>query len=63
MANTDDEEAKLFNNDKALISKINDSDEEESIRKSWIQMYADNCDAKIDSYQDYGQDPVELVEE
>ena len=63
VANTDDEEAKLFNNDKALISKINDSDEEESIRKSWIQMYADNCDAKIDSYQDYGQNPVELVEE
>lgn len=63
VANTDDEEAELFNNDKALLSKINDSDEEKSIRKSWIQMYEDNCNQEIDSYQDYGQDPVELEDE
>lgn len=62
VANTDDETSKICGDDKDIISKLYDDDSLKSIRKSWIQMYVTNYDLDIDSYQDYGQDPVKLFD-
>lgn len=62
VANTDDETNKICGDDKDIISKLYDDNSLKSIRKSWIQMYVTNYNLDIDSYQDYGKEPVKLFD-
>lgn len=61
VAYTEDDEKKLFS-DKKILSMLH-SDDEDFIRKSWIQMYVENYGLNIDSYKDYGQEKVMLFSE